>query len=392
MLHMPPHHAVNVPGGGQAPRPYLPGACAALVAWAMTLPGAATGESPAARIRRFAITPPVESYVTSAAWLPGEERLLITDPRYQRLLLLPRRDGPPEEVRQLPGEERPLAGLTTAWAAGGVTHLLINDWERREVWHLHLDAKLGVTQRLSVHSWRLEPAGRITRLKGMVELGGWAYMQAGFKGSESGERFGLLRMRAQAPRQLEFLADYPLNSGARVVAADFSLLANAGGNVFFLELGSDPPHIAQLAPQRRRLKAFPPGYGPPPDAPPGAQARDAAWAHLTAMESAFMPAGLYAHGEALLLLTREPRGEGKTEWRLHRLNPRADRLEGSVQLPTQAPAILLAPGEKRWAIVELGPLHGVMERTLASWVELPVAWLDTPAPTPTPRPPRPGQG
>mgnify|MGYP000523215613 CR=1 FL=1 len=232
MLHMPPHQPVNVAGGGPVPRPYRPGACAVVVALAVTLPGAATGQSPAAAIRRLAVTPPVDSYVNSAAWLPGEERLLITDPRYQRLLLLPRRDGPPEEVQQLPGEARPLAGLTTAWAAGGVTHLLINDWERREVWHVHLDAKLGVTQRLAGHSWRLEPAGWITRLKGIIEQGGWVYMQAGFRGSEGGERFGLLRMRAQAPRQLEFLADYPLNSGARVVAADFSLLANAGGKVF----------------------------------------------------------------------------------------------------------------------------------------------------------------
>ncbi len=105
---MPPRQPVNVAGGGQAPRPYLPGACATLVALAVTLPGAATGESPAAAIPRFAVTPPVDSYVNSAAWLPGEERVLITDPRYQRLLLLPRRDRPPEEVRQLPGEERSL--------------------------------------------------------------------------------------------------------------------------------------------------------------------------------------------------------------------------------------------------------------------------------------------
>lgn len=391
VLPMSAHHAVTATGGGHSPRPFLPRAALLAVAAAA---GALAAEAPApAGVRRHAVTPPVDSYLVSAAWLPGEERLLVPDPRHQRLLVFSRQGGAPQVVTALPGWERPLTGLFTAWSEGGTTHLVVNDWERRETWTMRLGPDLQASRTTTFSSNTLDPPGYLPRLRFQLTVGQWHYAQAGFMVGEQSDHFGVCRISVAPPHRVEFLVEYPLATGARVLTDDVPLLARIGDQLFFLQLGADPPYLQQLAPTRRRLEAFPPGYGSPPDAPPGVQGRDAAWAHLTAMETSFMPTGLYARGRWLLLLTRQPLGGGKTQWRLHRLDPVRDRLEGSFELPTTAPEILIAPGEKRWAIVELGPLQGVMERPTASWVEVPGELLDRPWPTPTaaPRvtPPRP---
>lgn len=380
---MPAHQAVTATGGGHSLRPFFP-----RVALLAVAAGALAAEAPApAGVRRHAVTPPVDSYLQSAAWLPGEERLLIPDPRYQRLLVFSRQGGPPQVVTALPGWDRPLTGLFTAWSEGGTTHLVVNDWEQQKVWELELGDDLAVRKQIALHSLQLQPTAHLERVERLLRHGHHLYLQAGFRLADQRTRAGVARIVADTPNLLEFLTtEYRVNTAALVMLYRAPLLAAGPTGVFLLELGGDPPYLEQLAPTRRRLQAFPPGYGPPPDAPPGAQGRDAAWAHLTAMETSFMPAGLYARGRWLLLLTREPLGGGKTRWRLHCLDPVRDRLGGSFELPTAAPEILIAPGEKRWAIVELGPLQGVMERPLASWVELPGELLDRPWPTPTAAP------
>lgn len=376
---MPAHHAVTATGGGHSPRPFFPRAALLAVA-----AGALAAEGPApAGVRRHAVTPPVDSYLVSAAWLPGEERLLVPDPRHQRLLVFSRQGGAPQVVTALPGWERPLTGLFTAWSQGGTTHLVVNDWEQREVWELELGDDLAVRKQVALHSLQLQPRARLERVERLLRHGHHLYLQAGFQFADQRAPAGVARIAGDTPGFVELLTEYRVHTAALVMLYSAPLLAAGPTGVFLLELGADPPYLEQLAPTRRRLEAFPPGYGPPPDAPPGLQGRDAAWAHLTAMETSSMPAGLYARGRWLLLLTRQPLGGGKTQWRLHRLDPVRDRLEGSFELPTTAPEILIAPGEKRWAIVELGPLQGVMERPMAFWVEVPGELLDRPWPTPT---------
>lgn len=144
---------------------------------------------------------------------------------------------------------------------------------------------------------------------------------------------------------------WPLDpaSNAGGLAWLFPTLARAGNAVFVL-LYDAPMRIQQLLPQPRTLRAFPTGLGEPPDL--AINSPSPYFTFMANVERATAPVGLYGQGEKLFLLTRQPAEDG-TRWHVHRLDPVRDRLEASVELPTRAPHLRLAPGPVRWAVLEL---------------------------------------
>lgn len=158
-----------------------------------------------------------------------------------------------------------------------------------------------------------------------------------------------------------------------------SHVAVLGGVGYFLAM-DDRPFLLEARPGKepRRLEAFPDGFEERPELPlhsgmTGAEVR------YRAYELARLPVGLYGQGDRLYVLTREPNPEadgGGTRWTLTRIDPDADRVEGSVVLPTRAAHLTLIPGPERWAVLEKGRVERYGVQPIPSMLLVPTAWIE----------------
>jgi len=108
--------------------------------------------------------------------------------------------------------------------------------------------------------------------------------------------------------------------------------------------------IQRLEADGERLAAFPPWPHPAPSLPPvGTLANVPPW--WAAVENASFPAGIYADGPLLYVLTRLAETGGPV-WELHAVDPVGETLLHRVRLPTRAVHIALVPGPAHWALIE----------------------------------------
>lgn len=83
---------------------------------------------------------------------------------------------------------------------------------------------------------------------------------------------------------------------------------------------------------------------------------------MATVELSTMPTGLYAWRdargeEALFVITRTYDVSG-THWTVTKLDPKSHRIMGTASIPTNANHLVVAPGPKRWAFIEKGPVRG----------------------------------
>lgn len=83
---------------------------------------------------------------------------------------------------------------------------------------------------------------------------------------------------------------------------------------------------------------------------------------MRAVERSSMPVGLYGCRDSLYMLFRSPRGGGGTKWLLFKIDPEADRIVSSFEIPTQASHLTVIPGPKEWAFIEKGPVRGYRDQ------------------------------
>jgi hypothetical protein len=153
-------------------------------------------------------------------------------------------------------------------------------------------------------------------------------------------------------------------------------IAPAAGGYYVLRY-SQPTFILELAPEKRRLKAFPPGFEALPKLPElGGFA--AASALYKALEHSTAATGLYGRGGLLYLLTRRPAAQG-TLWQLWQIDPRRDAVLRSLTLPTTANHVFLAPGPKDWAVIEKGPVVEAGQQAIRSMLLIPTPWIEGPS-------------
>lgn len=138
-----------------------------------------------------------------------------------------------------------------------------------------------------------------------------------------------------------------------------------------------PPRIEELFPTKK-LSAFPPGFTPLPTIPAGSTLPGRSLEFEAFMSSARLPVKLLGYGPLLYLLTREPAPGGGIRWLLHRIDPVADRLEATLELPSRAPNLLVAPGPRDWALLEKSRASADDRVVLESIVLVPAPWLEQP--------------
>ncbi len=315
------------------------------------------------------------TYVSDAAWLPGEERILINDPRARKLVPL-RRDGQLEAPwSPFPGEGGDTACGTSFVREADATCVFFAYLWQPNPGKLCFAADGRTLRRESLGDWLPSKEGKLFKVDQLLSFGGEVVGSVFLlPPGESEGGLGIVRLRPKVAGSLAVLRRLQTQTVPAVMTGRPLLAATATG-VYYLDFDQGGLAVVQLLPQERRLRAFPAGLATPPPPPSGVAGPSAAWTFESTLESLPVPLGLFALDDRLLLLTRSPDGRGTARWQLFRLDPQADRLEGSWELPTRAPGILLVPGEKRWAILELGELQPLLERKLLSLVEIPASAL-----------------
>jgi hypothetical protein len=161
----------------------------------------------------------------------------------------------------------------------------------------------------------------------------------------------------------------------------FRLLGTAAapaGNGDYVLRWAQPTYILQIWPQKRRLKAFPPGFEALPALPQGVGGMEAGPILYKALERSTSAVGIYGRGAYLYLLTRKPTGQG-TLWQLWQIDPQWDTIVRSMTLPTQSDHVILAPGPVNWAVIEKGPVIQTENQAIKSMLLLPSSWIEDPA-------------
>jgi hypothetical protein len=73
----------------------------------------------------------------------------------------------------------------------------------------------------------------------------------------------------------------------------------------------------------------------------------------------------------LLLLAHQPRADGGNQWLVYPVDPIADGLGEAIELPTRAAEIVFVAGQKRWAVLEKGPMRQVGDQPLTRVMTFP---------------------
>lgn len=108
---------------------------------------------------------------------------------------------------------------------------------------------------------------------------------------------------------------------------------------------------------------------------PAARGVDSTEAMFTAQARAQSIVALYAQGDHLYLLGREPGEAPGNRWSLTVVDPTADRVVRTLYLPTTAPHLLVLPGDEYWAVVEKGEVEAFGNQHVQGALLLPTEWF-----------------
>lgn len=308
-------------------------------------------------------------WVHYGAWDPAGETLSLVDIAHATILRF-RADGSAYEQVARPGRG-PLDFNHPAEIRAHEGGYLLLDLKGRSPHFIWLDRDLRSVRALT-------PAA--TGGQDTSSLSGkcWAYLGGelvgyGRRTDSSGRRQrGWLALDATTNQLVSFR---PENMDWEYIGLNRCSVVSVSGQLFLLDLGN-PSHIRKIFPGApSRLSAFPDRFREPPTLPPrGGPA--ASVSRYRALSKAPAAVELHASGDYLFLLTREPSKE-ETIWRVHKIDPAADRIVGAHRLPTTAAHVRLVPGPVHWAVLENGPVIAPGQKELLGWWLVPSSLLES---------------
>ncbi|MFN2441126.1 MAG: hypothetical protein ABR517_00420 [Thermoanaerobaculia bacterium] len=333
--------------------------------------GCASQPSGALACKRVALEPQPR-WTFFGHWTDGGEELVIADVLAGRLLRY-NRDGSHAGSVVRPGGGSLEFDRPIELAGAGSELILVNRTD-----HI-LGLSNGLEAKWGVHLQKLELEGgeRLTFLRSVVPVGEQQLVGLLRLEGETTPWWGFGRVVLGSSPRVERILRLPSERtpAGDLYAMTMPLVARVGGAVYALRF-EDEPHVQRLLPSPHRLGAFPSGEVapvlPPNLGPNSTEGR------YRAIENATMPTTLVGRGQFLYLLTRKPRVEGGTTWKLHQIDPEKDKLHRSMTLPTHASHLVVVPGPVDWAFIEKGPVGPGAEQHIGSMVLIPSTWIEDP--------------
>jgi hypothetical protein len=160
--------------------------------------------------------------------------------------------------------------------------------------------------------------------------------------------------------------------------------SNSSG-LFFLAM-NNKAKLFWYSPSQKKLtilSSFPVAYETIPELRTELSGPRDAQARFAEIETLRIPVGIYAQGDFIYILTREPRGTTRdTKWLLHKIDPAKNQFLGSVQLPTSANHLSVVPSPRHWYFFEKGRVEPTAGQSIPSLLAIPTKWLTDPRSSP----------
>jgi hypothetical protein len=316
-------------------------------------------------------------WLSTLAFNPATDELLIADPKAELLLVYDSRTG---EIARRPVKS--LASLTRI--DGGF--LVETDGAPkviRERNTMRLHAAAATARPDETFSLYANWATTGSTFAGFGSLGGVdAARPPDPRVPQRGFKLGFLRgkVTADSPsfRAVELLYETERND---FYLLGFPYFAATDDGLFVVRMDEEEACISRVAqsgkPGLPRLKAFPEGFRTIPPVSSKMPVVD----RFEQIERSTMAAGLYGQGQYLYLLTREPIGDA-TQWLLHQILPGESKPRSAVRLPTTASFLSIAVGPREWFLVERSKVRGWGKQDIKTLVRVPTAWISSPATSP----------
>ena len=163
-------------------------------------------------------------------------------------------------------------------------------------------------------------------------------------------------------------------------------IAYATSGIYFLAMREGSATLFKYSPSGhlpKPLKALPVEYSKVPAIKSSFKRPSDATLLFKEIETFRMPVGLYGQGRYIYLLTRRPLiGQDGTEWRLHQIDPIADRLTGAIKLPTSANHLTVVPAIDAWYFLEKDSVEAPGRQNVRSMIVVPSGWISEPKRSP----------
>jgi len=177
---------------------------------------------------------------------------------------------------------------------------------------------------------------------------------------------GFLRVDLKAPKKYEIQQPLALNAPARsFYLIGNSYFASIGSQGFFLRMDAVPAlyRVGESGTSAQLVRRYA-GLGLP-GLPDRSTAQGVKRAY-DVLETSAIVTGLYASGEYLYLLARQPGWREGWQWGLSKIDPRTGEEVGTLSLPSPGRHLVVIPGDDYWAFVEKGSVRGVGQQQVSS--------------------------
>lgn len=181
---------------------------------------------------------------------------------------------------------------------------------------------------------------------------------------ERPDQFQALIAKNRNPSKIFYKLGHPLFSSLRDTGY-LLFFDNGTPGLYRNEKGS-----TELLPMGALDKLYPRGGGAPV-LPSFVRPEDFP-AVMRAVERSSMPVGLYGFDGFLYVLFRSP-SDGATKWVMRKVDPKADAIVASIDIPTRANHLTVVPGPKEWAFIEKGPARGHKDQDVNSVLFVPTS-------------------
>jgi hypothetical protein len=325
------------------------------------------GEAAAGGCFRTRLEPP-PLWVSSLSWRPDQQGWILPDVG-SGVLRLVASDGRPAGERSAPGPGR-LEYVKPSHLVAIDGGYLLADGGSRLLW---LDDSLRPTRSIDLGDPPTRrTASEIALFKWSATPSGRVYAYCHVLGHDEEWWTGFAEIVLEPDLSVRQVVDVDNRSAE---AAFYSLanpfVATIGERGYLLRMGN-PPHLVEAGPTPRRLRAFPEGFASRPTLPrPSAENATLVFKVLAQSK---MATGLLAWGDHLYVLTREAVRDG-TSWSLTKIDPRRDAVVHTVELPTRAADLVLAPGPQHWAILEKGEIQVIGIQKMIGLLFVPSQWI-----------------
>lgn len=341
----------------------------AVASWAAGAAAAALpeGEAAAGRCFRTRLEPP-PLWVSSLFWRPDGKGWILPDVG-SGVLRLVDPDGRPAGERSAPGTGR-LEYVKPSQLVAIDGGFLLADGGSRLLW---LDNSLRPTRSIDLGDPPTRrAASEIALFKWSATPSSRLYAYSHVLGSDEAWWTGLVEIVLEpelSVRRIVEVDSQSAEAGFYSLAKPF--VATIGELGYLLRMGQ-PPHLVEAGPIPKRLRAFPEGFASRPTLPRASGENASLRFKLLAQSK--MATGLLAWDEHLYVLTREP-VRGGTSWSLTKIDPRRDVVVHTVELPTRATDLVLAPGPQHWAILEKGEIQVIGMQRMIGLLFVPTEWI-----------------